>query len=237
MKSVVIMEADRRTWLKTVGAGLAGLLLGGCATTAVNDNSSLLEETIKHSNFEEQKRYAVLLVDASYSDSEEEINLYGDSENYINLDQELRNMSQVLLKANQKNIPVYDIHFSDCALKKHGVPCSVKKTQSTLRKLKGKNWREIRKDEADSFEGTQLHEYLKSQGITDLIIMGQNQNVCLRATTKTAAHLGYKVHVSFDVMQGFKSNHSESELGYEKDMEFYQKNTKLVKKYTSLPIF
>lgn len=48
------------------------------------------------------------------------------------------------------------------------------------------------KNEANSFNGTDLSDYLKTKGITHLVITGMQTHMCVEATTRTAYDLGYK---------------------------------------------
>ncbi len=50
----------------------------------------------------------------------------------------------------------------------------------------------ISKSEVSSFNGTDLDEYLKSQGITNLVICGMQTHMCVEAATRAGYDLGYK---------------------------------------------
>ena len=51
----------------------------------------------------------------------------------------------------------------------------------------------ILKHKPNSFVGTGLHEILTGKGISDLVIVGAMSQMCIDATTRAAADLGYKV--------------------------------------------
>ena len=50
----------------------------------------------------------------------------------------------------------------------------------------------ISKSEVNSFKGTDLQQYLKSQSIDSLIICGMQTHMCVEAATRAASDLGYK---------------------------------------------
>lgn len=56
----------------------------------------------------------------------------------------------------------------------------------------------IVKQYPNSFRETALNEYLKEQGITDLVITGMMTHVCVDATTRAAKDLGYTCTVIAD---------------------------------------
>jgi len=51
----------------------------------------------------------------------------------------------------------------------------------------------VRKTTPDSFQMSDLHEILKSQGVTELIICGMHTEFCVDTTTRRALALGYPV--------------------------------------------
>ncbi len=162
-------------------------------------------------------------------------------------------MEEVLRTANQKNIPIFKVHFD---FREGSKP---PETAPELAQYEDANWTEIYKPFADAFQGTDLDQKLREEGITNLILMGFNQSACVRATVKTAINLGYSVETSFDLMQGWENNDCaylykavdeftemhcldenknpiSSELGLEQDSIFYFNNTHLVP-YEDLSIF
>ena len=50
----------------------------------------------------------------------------------------------------------------------------------------------ITKSEANSFNGTELGEYLSSKNITHIIVTGMQTHMCVEATTRAAYDMGYK---------------------------------------------
>ncbi|MEM8744888.1 MAG: cysteine hydrolase family protein [Pseudomonadota bacterium] len=58
--------------------------------------------------------------------------------------------------------------------------------------------RVILKHSPNSFQKTPLHEELKAKGITDLVVCGAMSQMCIDATTRAAADLGYRVRVIED---------------------------------------
>ncbi|MCJ7446680.1 MAG: cysteine hydrolase [Bacteroidales bacterium] len=56
----------------------------------------------------------------------------------------------------------------------------------------------ISKSEVNSFKGTFLSEYLKSQGIDTLVICGMQTHMCVEAATRAASDLGYKCTLIHD---------------------------------------
>ena len=50
----------------------------------------------------------------------------------------------------------------------------------------------ITKNEANSFNGTDLHSYLQDRGISHLVITGMQTHMCVEATTRAAYDKGYK---------------------------------------------
>jgi len=56
----------------------------------------------------------------------------------------------------------------------------------------------ITKDEANSFNGTDLLDYLKERNISNLIITGMQTHMCVEAATRAAYDLGFKCTVIED---------------------------------------
>jgi len=61
-----------------------------------------------------------------------------------------------------------------------------------------KNETVITKNEANSFNGTKLNEYLQKANINSLVITGMQTHMCVEATTRAAYDLGYKCSVISD---------------------------------------
>jgi len=58
-------------------------------------------------------------------------------------------------------------------------------------KLMGKHF-------ASSFRGTDLESWLRSQGVTRLVVVGMQTHMCVEAATRAAADLGFEVTVLHD---------------------------------------
>jgi nicotinamidase-related amidase len=56
----------------------------------------------------------------------------------------------------------------------------------------------IIKNEANSFNGTELNTYLKKKDVKSLVITGMQTHMCVEATTRAAYDLGYKCAVISD---------------------------------------
>ncbi len=56
----------------------------------------------------------------------------------------------------------------------------------------------ITKEEANSFNGTNLNEYLQKKNISSLVITGMQTHMCVEATTRAAYDLGYKCYLISD---------------------------------------
>lgn len=218
-------------------------------TLGLNTSPALADDSAQ-----QKPKYAILLIDAEYP-SEERPNL-------VNIDEELGNMSVVLTTANTQGIPVFEINFEDC--EPFGEEyCSHNETAPELAKYRASNWIALRKKSASAFYETSLQTELSSRGITDLVLMGYNQNACMLETTDSALSLKYIVHTSFGVMQGYRDpSHCELiidgksigedypcsdispelvvkplEYGLKRTIQYYKKNTHLVDDYRKLPVF
>ncbi|MBX7099097.1 MAG: isochorismatase family protein [Myxococcaceae bacterium] len=103
---------------------------------------------------------------------------------------EIDAMAQVLQKANAKGVPVFEVTY------KGG------QTDQRLSTLRAPNWQErIDKKDFSAFDGTGLEDKVRSLGITDLVLIGYKQDVCVTATADSAAGLGLSVHASLSTMQ------------------------------------
>ncbi len=229
-------------------------LVLACSTTNTAQNTSVSQKSVV------AKKYAVLLIDASvYKDK--------GSSRWIDLEQELLYMGEVLQKANQQNIPVFEITFNDCSIwDSAAAGCYEKITDPNLTKYRASNWVRIKKDYADSFHKTKLNRYLSKQAITDVLVMGFSQKFCVKKTVESGNKLGYTIHTSFDVIQELAGDKCEllingvsqgisidnckikpdpfqgievrrAEHWITESRLFYNKNTKLVTRYAQLPIF
>lgn len=73
------------------------------------------------------------------------------------------------------------------------MPCAVPRTGETM------FW----KHGSSAFHGTGLDAYLRSQGITDLVIAGAVAAFCVTSTVRQASDLGYQVLLPMDALLGF----------------------------------
>lgn len=56
----------------------------------------------------------------------------------------------------------------------------------------------ISKNEVNSFKGTDLEEYLRSNGIDSLVICGMQTHMCVEAATRAASDLGFRCTLIHD---------------------------------------
>lgn len=56
----------------------------------------------------------------------------------------------------------------------------------------------LKKYASSSFEGTDLDDQLKAQGVTELVLCGLQSEFCVSNTTRSALQLGYTVRVAED---------------------------------------
>lgn len=212
---------------------------------------------------ESERKYAVLLIDADYTLGDA-YDLQKNPDGFWNLEEELQNMKRVLHKANDQNIPVFDIEFVPPALfprragekpqcyyfsaphdavapylRRYGGGLQHIQpcaTNPLLAALRTEDWVRLYKKHGDSFEETALHAQLQQFGITDLILMGQGEFDCVRTTAETALGFGYRIHTSFDVMQQMRGP-DERQIGIRSLQTFYQTRTALASSYADLPLF
>lgn len=103
---------------------------------------------------------------------------------------ELGNMARVLQKANDQGVPVFEVTY------KGG------QTDQRLATLRAPNWQaRIDKRDFSAFEGTGLEDAVRALGVTDLVLIGYKQDVCVTETADSAARLGLAVHASLATMQ------------------------------------
>lgn len=141
------------------------------------------------------RRYSVVLVDASYDS-------FPDRGGVFQLEQELENMGEVLGRANELGIPVFETTFHPNYLSKLGANPEDYRTDPYLGGKKDDNWKKILKWGNSPFKRTDFSTELSDKGITDAVLMGFNQGVCVRETAKGLNDRGINVHTSFDVLQG-----------------------------------
>lgn len=169
---------------------------------------------------------AVLLIDAHVTDASV----------YPEAISELGNMTNVLKHANELNIPVFEIR--PCT-REIGIGKICNNTNPILLQLETPNWKRIDKEALDAFYGTDLKDLLDKAGITMLVVMGQNEAYCVKATIETALKSGYAVFTSMDVLQGHAVDPYDcvSVSTHEAVKEFYETQPVLIDKYFKLPIF
>lgn len=116
----------------------------------------------------------------------------------VGIDQAAKNAASLLTDFRTRDLPIFHIqHFF------HGPesPFFEKGTEGAeindIVKPSG-NEEVIQKDFPNSFQKTELHEKLKASGIENLVICGAMSHMCIDATTRAGADLGYKCKVIHD---------------------------------------
>ena len=89
-------------------------------------------------------------------------------------------MQEVLAAANARNIPVFEAVM----------PNRYDTDPSLVAYRRSENWLRFEKGSADAFADTNIADELKARGITDIIVMGFHQAVCVRQTTESAIDAG-----------------------------------------------
>ena len=103
------------------------------------------------------------------------------------------NASKALARARQEGVPVFHVrHLST----RPGATFFIPGTQgaeihAAVRPLGGE--RVIEKNFPNSFRGTDLERALKDAGIKELVVAGMMTHMCVDASVRHAADLGYKV--------------------------------------------
>lgn len=129
-----------------------------------------------------------------------------------NLSDEIEHMSQIILKANEHQIPVYEF------FNQGGQPTNPK----LLSFHQKENWKSISKNSWSIFTDPRTHEYFREHNTSKIIVMGFNQKLCVKESIIDARALGYEVFTSFDIIQGHKIE------GDDLVLDFYQENTILM---------
>ena len=129
-----------------------------------------------------RRRVAVLLIDAALNQRD---HFKGDD-----LDRELVAMRATLARANQTKTPVFEITMP-----------GIFETSQALGSLRQKNWVQLAKSTQGGFFNTDLGARLKALGITDVLLMGLNEDQCVLETAAAAANLGLTLHIAADVVQ------------------------------------
>ncbi|MFC1612051.1 cysteine hydrolase family protein [Myxococcota bacterium] len=130
-----------------------------------------------------QKKFAVLLIDASY----------GRASKSPGIVEEKACMSEVLERANAREIPVFEAVWPGFF-----------ETDEDFDDLRQSSWVRVDKFTVSAFRNTNLADELLEREVTDLIVMGQHQEYCVRGTAIDAYRLGIKVHVGPQLVQGHR---------------------------------
>ncbi len=99
-------------------------------------------------------------------------------------------LADVLKRANATNTPVFEITVP----RQYG-------TSPDLAALSSSNWVKIEKHSESGFVDTSLAAELKARGITDVILMGTNEQQCVLATAGDALNYGLAIHTSPQIVQ------------------------------------
>ncbi|HET7578899.1 MAG TPA: cysteine hydrolase family protein [Bacillales bacterium] len=108
------------------------------------------------------------------------------------VDQLLSNLKTLLTKAREAGITVVYVQDGDVApegTREWEVHPDISPNEGDIR---------IQKFATDAFHGTDLHEELKAQGITDLVVGGCKTEYCVDTACRRATTLGYNVTLVSD---------------------------------------
>jgi nicotinamidase-related amidase len=72
-----------------------------------------------------------------------------------------------------------------------------------------------------------LEKTLKEKGVRNAVMVGFNQNVCMKTTVKSSVDLGYNVFTTIETMWGNKHN-ADVDWMKQQTNEFYGKNTQFL---------
>jgi len=108
------------------------------------------------------------------------------------------NTARVLEDFRQRGLPVVHVrHEFPSTDAPFFVPGSEgAKTHKSLQPIAGEF--QILKNEVNSFKGTELHQLLQRENITELVITGAMSHMCIDAITRAASDLGYSNTVVHD---------------------------------------
>ena len=103
------------------------------------------------------------------------------------------NASKALARARQEGVPVFHVrHLSTRPGATFFIPGTKgAEIHAAVRSLGGE--RVIEKNFPNSFRGTDLERALKDAGIKELVVAGMMTHMCVDASVRHAADLGYKV--------------------------------------------
>ena len=113
------------------------------------------------------------------------------------------NMGLLLSHWRRRNMPV--VYVRHCSVEPHsplrpGLPGHAFKEE--VRPLEGD--KQFDKSVNSAFVGTRLEEYLKSQNVSSLVIVGLTTEHCVSATTRSASDLGFHVTLVSDATATFE---------------------------------
>ncbi|MBU0579935.1 MAG: isochorismatase family protein [Candidatus Margulisbacteria bacterium] len=159
------------------------------------------------------KKYAVVVVDMNQA--------------FVNPYQKQINKTASVLENASPKIPIIIVGYSSIGqthkdiLPKSGFEFSAKEN------LDKDQYYYLYKTSISTFQSSMLHEHLQEQGITDLILIGANRDVCVKSTAEDALKLGYNITTAPDLL---------IEVGYNFQgvSDFYYQNGTVVNDATEL---
>ena len=129
----------------------------------------------------------------------QEIDFYGTERNNPQAE---ANSQKILNTFRDKNLPVF--HVQHCSTNPESPLYPSKKTYAFNPLVQPKGDEPIIQKHVNSaFIGTDLEERLKSQNITDVIIVGLTTEHCVSTSTRMAANLGFNVTLISDATAAF----------------------------------
>ncbi|MDN7240719.1 cysteine hydrolase family protein [Planococcus sp. N028] len=132
------------------------------------------------------KKTALLVVDAQNE-------MFADSNPVYNANEMLENLKTLIEKARSADVPVVYVQHNDGGLVKGTHDWEI---HPAISPKEGDPI--IQKWSPDSFHETELQDKLKTNGIENLIITGNQTENCIDATCRRAFDLGYKVTLAKD---------------------------------------
>ncbi len=101
------------------------------------------------------------------------------------------------------NLPVIHVHHHETHPGASMVPGS-DAAAPLICAVPGANEMVFIKHGSSAFIGTGLEAYLRAQGLTELVIIGGEANMCVESSTRMAANLGFKVTLAQDALINFQ---------------------------------
>lgn len=116
----------------------------------------------------------------------------------VGIDLAVANAAEVLAKSRQRGDRIVHVHHIGGS---KDAPVFTPGSQGTeviteVRPMAGEAV--IQKNYPNSFRATSLDELLRREGVTDIVIIGAMSHMCIDATTRAAADLGYNVTLIHD---------------------------------------